>query len=144
MIDRGSCGCTEAACLGQSSLRAADRRLRPAEFFHLQLSTCTVCTFNHPQPDNMPGKEMNEPCVDCQDAESILTVRGRRLCKYVGLEDHHSGCPLIHFIEIALHVICILKSTVVWAIIANDTEVGDISYFCPSRSASRQPSCFML
>ncbi|KAF7593360.1 cytoplasmic tRNA 2-thiolation protein 2 [Aspergillus hancockii] len=29
----------------------------------------------------MPGKELLDPCVDCRDAEAILTLRRRRLCK---------------------------------------------------------------
>ncbi|EAW13104.1 uncharacterized protein ACLA_015460 [Aspergillus clavatus NRRL 1] len=29
----------------------------------------------------MPGKELTDPCVDCADAEAILTVRCRRLCQ---------------------------------------------------------------
>ncbi|KAE8374062.1 cytoplasmic tRNA 2-thiolation protein 2 [Aspergillus bertholletiae] len=29
----------------------------------------------------MPGKELSDSCVDCRDAEAILTLRRRRLCK---------------------------------------------------------------
>lgn len=35
---------------------------------------------------NMPGKQLVDPCADCGDAESVLTVRQiRRLCRYVAL-----------------------------------------------------------
>ena len=40
----------------------------------------------------MPGKELTNPCGDCKDAESLVTVRARQLCRYVGdssaLNDH--------------------------------------------------------
>ncbi|KAL4930823.1 uncharacterized protein BDV17DRAFT_26759 [Aspergillus undulatus] len=29
----------------------------------------------------MPGKQLSRPCMDCKDAESILTVRRRSLCR---------------------------------------------------------------
>jgi len=39
----------------------------------------------------MPGKEFTDPCVDCKDAEASLTVRGRRLCRYVLVARRNSG-----------------------------------------------------
>ncbi|KAL3472990.1 cytoplasmic tRNA 2-thiolation protein 2 [Aspergillus californicus] len=29
----------------------------------------------------MPGKELSNPCMDCQDADAILTIRRRSLCR---------------------------------------------------------------
>ncbi|KAL4920434.1 hypothetical protein BDW62DRAFT_208948 [Aspergillus aurantiobrunneus] len=29
----------------------------------------------------MPGKQLSSPCVDCQDAEPVLTIRNRSLCR---------------------------------------------------------------
>lgn len=31
----------------------------------------------------MPAKELNQPCMECKDAESELTVRQKQLCRYV-------------------------------------------------------------
>ena len=30
----------------------------------------------------MPAKELSSPCMDCKDAEAVLTVRKRRFCRY--------------------------------------------------------------
>lgn len=65
--------------LGQSYLSPAYRRRQAAEF-----STPTPEHCNQHSKRDMPGKELTDPCVDCRDTESVLSVRSRRLCKYVG------------------------------------------------------------
>ncbi|KAL4785595.1 hypothetical protein BJX76DRAFT_324266 [Aspergillus varians] len=30
----------------------------------------------------MPGKQLSDPCAECQDAESVLTIRRRSLCRH--------------------------------------------------------------
>lgn len=45
----------------------------------------------------MPAKELANLCVDCGDAEFVVDVRSRRLCKYVAFL-HPAGRQLLTLI----------------------------------------------
>lgn len=57
------------------------------DFFSLwsPLTTTNTADYNNILQGRMPGKERTHPCEDCKDAESSASVRGRQLCRYVGL-----------------------------------------------------------